>query len=141
MSYKPFDHSKMLNARLAQVSQPPPKVITRDGKEVANLTLFNFLVESYWVGSIGPVVYIWDKNGRIRYTTGPTIFEHCMATDLVFASEEKTIYLNVWINSIGGSISQKFSTEVEAREHEKYLICRMPAVKFLISAQKFTYEV
>jgi hypothetical protein len=82
MKTKPFNLEEALNGA---------KVVTRDGREVKELTKFEGLKDYPLVGIVDSQLHTWTTQGLISLHLG-----ECRA-DLFLAVETKRVYVNVYI--------------------------------------------
>jgi hypothetical protein len=82
MKLEKFDLEKALNGA---------KVVTRDGREVTQLTKFETSDIMTIYGVVDGEVYGWDKNGTYGY---PSLFDN--DNELFLAVEPESIWVNVY---------------------------------------------
>lgn len=71
------------------------KVVTRDGREVTQLTKFKSIEEHCLYGVLEDEIHSWHKNG--------TFYKHTKNnTDLFLAVEPKSVWMNIYLSDLGG---------------------------------------
>jgi hypothetical protein len=98
---------KPFNLAEAKAGKP---VITRDGKKVVEIQIFNSEVDKPIIGLVGSKFYAFTKNGK-------SADDNESAIDLFMGPEKKTIWVNV--HHCGNTLALgrgRYPTEAEARE-------------------------